>query len=367
MTEGNGKDIDSADDARPLPSGPSSDTTDVCPVGGVVAAEPLPVMPASATGANRVPQLDVMLSEPDIAPYLTRGRKDEHPFRLRRIALGLTVTLAALFLAYALPSWKMFARYRPPVPAETPKPRAYQGEIPLLFRETVKEINAAIDGGNQWQAVFNKLSAFVDAIDSGTTSPATEIEIWARTELLVALASREVPPSAYEEALPEGIYHGLETMENAPPVSFRAEAAYVRIRNAASWGKNTAAAESPVIEHLERLRAAHADLLDNTPELLVIEAERHIAAIPREYAPGNRFLDYHWRRAAHAISRLYALRGGSDAQTRTLDRKRWQGVFKYFDLTLLTWDVGNIGWRKSIVLDGREYTRGEIESVLKGL
>lgn len=317
-----------------------------------------------------VPQVQALLKEPEIAAYLKSGGGPTSR-RVRRIGAFFLVSLAVLLLVYWLPPWNMLYRYRPPRPAETLKPTPYAGGIPLLFRDRIRSINDDIAAGDRWGAVFGKLSSLVDDIDAGKVEAPKDMATWARSETLVAMASKEVPPTAYAESYPETVFAGFmrpDPRNAGTALPYRAGAAYVRLLQSAPRGKDNAGeAERRVQEAFERLRSEHGRRVDADGDLLAIEAHNHIAAIPKEYTPNDRLLDYHWRRAANAIDRLYALHGKNDPQARSLDRSRWQAVFRYFDLTLLTWDVDRLGWRKTVTLDGAEYTRDDVKKILERL
>lgn len=318
-----------------------------------------------------VPQFLALQKDPEIAAYLKSGNGEEPPSRRARRGIAFFLFAAAILLAvYLLPAWSMFSRYRPTLPAETQKPAPYAGDVPLLLRDRIGGINADIAAGDRWRPAFAKLSALVDDLDAGKISAPEELRRWARCETLVAMASKEIPPS-YPDAYPERVFGGLVHAVAQDPdfvIPYRAGAAYVRLLRSAPQTEATARdADRRILEALERLRSEHGRRLDADRELLGIEAKCHIAAIPKEYTPNDRYLDYHWRRASHAISRLYSLHGTSDAQAKSLDHARWRTIAGYFDLTLLTWDVERLGWRKTVVLDGKEYSRDDVAKILEQL
>lgn len=320
-----------------------------------------------------IPQIQALFDDPDIAPYLRHGGSPaDSRKRGLKAGIGLVASVAVLLALYLLPHWNMFAGYTPPPVAETPKPISFTGKVPFALQERLKSIHADIADPARSQPAFDQLRTLVADADSNAIELPPELEEWARSELLVAMASRAIDPSSYDEAYPEQIFSGLAELPDRPPgpaFSFRAGAAFTKILHSLPPGKKDAATarENRLLEVVERLRVDYSPLLDKDRELLTIEAECHIAAFPSQYSQKDRHLDYHWRRAAHAIGKLYEQYGKSDAATRSLDKKRWQAVLRYFDLTLFTWDVDRIGWLKSITLDGREYTKQDVQDIVKQL
>lgn len=349
------------------PALPGPDGNDVLPYAGLN----LP-----ATELDCVAQVDALRSDPEIAGYL-RGAAREPWTRKRynNALLGLAITAGLLLFAYALFPGNLFSRYQPPAPQDTPRPQPYAAvsETPILFREAVREINADLQSVPRWPSVFDRLQDLADSADSGGIEPPPELRLWAYQEMLVMLASRELPPDLYQEEDADLLYAGLErlladTTGEAPP--FRAGSAYVRIlagRLLPKDAEERRAGLETTAARIEALRAEHGELVEGNRDLLTAEAETHIALLPREYEEGDRYLDYHWRRAAHALFRLYELYGKNDAAVRRLDRRRWEAAYRYFDYTLLTLDAKRLGRIASARLDGVDYTRADIRTKLDGL
>lgn len=321
-----------------------------------------------------VPQLDALRADAEIAGYL----QDNSPRawtgrRFARAVIGLALTAAALAAVLFFVPGNALRAYSPPPPRDTPKPQPYHdtAALPILFRDSVREINAEIGDGNRWLAAFDKLDAFIARAKDGSIDPPPEVLLWAEQEMLVILASKEIPPGAHPQGYADLVYGDFR--ENLPektddPIPFRAGSAYARILAARPLQKDREASakqQKQLVDLLEQLRAVHPDLLDYNRELLAVEAETHVRLFPKEYVPDDRYLDYHWRRAAHAIVRLYDLYGKRDPGVRQIDRRRWQAVYRYFDLKLFTWDPKKIGRLKSIRLDGAEYSREEIRRILE--
>lgn len=323
-----------------------------------------------------VAQVDALRADPEIAGYL-RGAGQEPWTRKRynKAFAGLAITAGLLLAVYALLPGNLFSRYRPPAPQDTPKPQPYAAvaETPILFRESVRDINADLQSAARWRAAFEGLKTLADSGESGGIEPPPELRLWAYQEMLVMLASRELPPGLYSEDYADELYAGIERLlaanpQEAPP--FRAASAYARIlasRPRPKDAEERRAGLEATAALIETLRAEHGPLVDGNRDLLIAEAETHIALLPREYEAGNRYLDYHWRRAAHAILRLYELYGRNDAAVRQLDRQRWRAVYRYFDYTLLTLDTKRLGRIASARLDGVDYTRADIRAKLDEL
>lgn len=330
-------------------------------------------LPARETQSVR--QLDALMADSEIAGYL--GESGHRPWtRQRYIAalVGLGVTACLLVAVFLISPGNMFSRYRPPAPQDTPKPRPYPAlsETPILFRESVRAINADMESGARWRPAFEKLRELLGSLQGGVEQP-RELRVWAYTEMLVMLSSRELPPDLFSEEYADSV-HGelIRFLETSPeePRPFRADMAYVRIL-ANRTRSADAALERTKLEAMaaliESIRAAHGDKADDNRDLLMAEAGTHTALLPPEYDEGNRALDYHWRRAAHAILRLYELYGLNDADVRRLDRRRWEAVYRYFDYTLFTLDARRLGRIASARLDGIDYTRAEIGAKLEKL
>lgn len=328
------------------------------------------------TDLKPLPQVDALREDPEIAGYLQdNSPKDWNRRRLAAAGIGFILTLAALAAVFVFAPGNMFRTYAPPPPRDTPKPQPYSdmAALPILFRDAVRDINMEIGDGNRWQYAFDKLRAFLADADAGKISPPDDVLRWARQEMLVILASKEIPPGGYPEAYPDDVFARFRESADAGGESalpFRGGSAYARIlasRPISKDRKDAAEQQERLTGILEALRAAHPELLDNNRELLAIEAENHIRQLPREYVSGDQYLDYHWRRSAHAIVRLYDLYGRRDPSVRQIDRRRWNAVYHYFDLTLFTWDPKRIGRLKSIRLDDTDYTREQIRRELENL
>lgn len=338
-------------------------------------ASPYAVFGLSDKEMQPKPQLQALMDDPEIAGYL----QDNNPKawtrqRLYKAGIGFAVAAVGLMLLFFFAPGNLFRTYTPPPPRDTPKPQAFAdtAELPILFRDSIREINAEIDNGNRWQTAFDKLRAFLAEATHRKINPPNNLLLWAHQEMLVILASKEIPPGAYPLSYPDEVFDEFKTLvaDTPDPMPFRGGSAYARIlisRPEPKEKEEAAAWREKATDVLESLRAAHPTVLDNNRELLAMEAEAHIRQFPKEYVEGDQYLDYHWRRAAHAIVRLYELYGSRDPAVRQIDRRRWQAVYRYFDLTLLTWDPTRIGRLKSIRLDGNEYTRVMIKQELDRL
>lgn len=350
------------DDELPSPIGEGGHPAWAAPYAGFQ-------LPAEETAS--VPQFGALLEDPEIAGYLKQGGEGGWTARrTRRLLLGFLIFVGACAAMYVSRRWTMFHTYRPPPVVETAKPMPFTEFVPLLFRERIRSINADIASGDKWPSVFDKLAALVNDIDAGGIDAPADIRLWARSETLVAMASREVPPKAFAESYPDRVFRGLaHSLPDADAVlPFRAEAAYVQLLNAAPRNpENTREADRKLLIAVELLRRDHGKRLDSSRDLLAIEAKAHIALFPPEYPANNRDLNYNWRRASHAVNRLYTMHGTSDPQTRSLDRKRWEAVSRYFEFTLLTLDYGRLGRLKTVSLDGEEYTQEQVNGILKNL
>ncbi len=327
-------------------------------------------------GAEPVPQRRVLEAVPEIAGYLHGARYEPWTRRRYLTALtGLAVTSALLAFVYIVAPGSLFSRYRPPSPQDTPKPQAYANiqSVPILYRETVRTINADLESGARYGAAFAGLQALIDETGSEAIRPPVEVGIWAREEMLVLLASREVPPDRYTEEYADEVYAGLLRLADErpdTPYPFRGGAAYARVLASRPLPEDADEARSGrerTAALIETLRAENPSATDNNRDLLVAEAEAHIALLPKEYTSGDRRLDYHWRRAAFAIGRLYTVFGQSDPVVRNLDRRRWEAVYRYFDYTLFTLDTSRIGRIDSARLDGVDYSRADIRAKMEEL
>lgn len=316
---------------------------------GLPAEELLPVAP-----------LDALLADPDVGGYLRsrRGGTGRTGSRVLRALAGLAVSSVLLALLVLLPDWRMLPNHVPLRPADTQKPLRYDASPFPALRDQVRAINADIDAGNRWASVFSRLAALAR---EESTAADRGVQTWARTELLVSIASKDIAPDSANDTLADETFSSLAA---APPVSFRAFSAYARILHAAPSSDEKNAALLRVVEDA---RGGYPEKMDASRDMLVIEAERHIAAFPPDYEENGRVLDYHWRKAAHALDRLAALAPG-DAQVLSLNRRRWESVYRYFDFTLaLTLDLNRIGWRESIQLDGKRYDKQMVKAILKEL
>lgn len=319
------------------------------------------------------PQLDALRIDPEIAGYL----QDNSPRawtrqRLLKTGAGFILTGIALAALFFLLPGNMFRSYMPPAPRDTPKPQPYPdpSSLSILYRDNIRDINAAIGEGNRWRSVYDKLHALLADVESGKIEPPDTVLRWARQEMLVVLASKEIPPGSYPDTYPDEVFDGLTGILDQPEIPYRAGSAYARILWSRPFPREREAAGAKHAELtgiLEALRAAHPGRLDNNRELLAIEAESHIRQFPDRYTAGDTYLDYHWRRAAHAILRLYELYGKRDINVRRIDRRRWQAVYRYFDLTLFTWDPKRIGRIRTARLDGVEYTREQVKKEIENL
>lgn len=328
------------------------------------------------TDLNSIPQVNALLEDAEIAGYL-RGNtpKTWNRNRLLKTGTGFLLTAAALFAMFILTPGNVFRGYSPPAPRDTPKPQPFADAagLPILFRDAVRDINAEIGDGNRWQTAFDKLRAFLADADSGKIAPPDDVLSWGNQEMLVILASKEIPPGMYPETYPDEIFDNfrdLSDKQNNPAPPFRGSSAYARILASRPTPKDrddASAKRKRLTGIIENIRAASPEILDNNRELLAIEADNHILQFPREYTPGDQYLDYHWRRAAHAIIRLYDLYGKRDQAVRQIDRRRWNAVYRYFDLTLFTWDPKRLGRLKTARLDGVEYSRDQIRKELEKL
>lgn len=334
-----------------------------------------PYAPFDLPGSDLHPesQVDALRADPEISGYL----QDTSPrawTRRRFIRAGAGFVLTAFVLGvlfFFIPS-NLFRTYLPPSPRDTPKPLPYAepSSLSILYRDSVREINASILEGNRWQTVYDRLRGFMTDVSSGRIDPPDDVLRWARQEMLVVLASREIPPGSYSESYADEVFDGLTGVLSKPEIPFRAGSAYARIlwsRPVPKDGEAALAQRAELTGILEALRAAHPVSLDGSRELLAIEAECHIRQFPRRYVGPDAYLDYHWRRAAHAIVRLYDLYGRRDPNVRRIDRWRWQSVYGYFDITLFTLDPKRFGRLKSVRLDGVEYTRERVKKEIENL
>jgi hypothetical protein len=240
----------------------------------------------------------------------------------------------------------------------------------MLYRDSVRDINADIAAGNRWQGTYDKLRRFItDAEENPAASP-PDVRVWALQEMLVILASKEIAPDAATDDYVDVVRESLLSAAAGQPAPFRAEAAYAKLLAARPTLKDAGREkerQTRLVAVLDGLRNEYPDLMDRNRDLLTIEAEQHILQFPKEYGEDNRRLDYHWRRAAHAIVRLYDLFGKRDPAVRQLDRRRWQAVDRYFAFTLLTLDTKRLGRLGEIRLDGTVYTRGQVRGELEKL
>ncbi|MCD8351152.1 MAG: hypothetical protein LUC93_11135 [Planctomycetaceae bacterium] len=363
------------DHQPPVPAGiplpdealPTHDHGDLSPYAGFSLPE---------GGVEPVPQRRALEADPEIAGYLhDTGHAPWTRKRYITALTGLAVTAALLVVVYIVAPGSLFSRYRPPAPQDTPKPQPYPNlpSVPILYRETVRSINADLESGTRYGAAFATLQTLIDDDGADAIRPPVEVGIWAREEMLVLLASREVPPDRYTEAYADEVYASLirlaaERPDTAYP--FRGGAAYARVLASRPLPKDAGEARverERTAALIETLRAENPAATDNNRDLLVAEAETHIALLPDEYISGDRRLDYHWRRAAYAIGRLYTVFGQSDPVIRTLDHRRWEAVYRYFDYTLFTLDTSRIGRIESARLDGVDYTRADIRAKMEEL
>lgn len=361
---------DSASDSVPVPA-PSGDSLPDAGRSGVpevyssFTSEELP--PAKL---EKIAPLAALETDAEIAGYLKHGSA-ANAGRGKKIVIGFAACAISLFCLYWIPSWSVLARFVPPPPRDTPKPHEYRGEIPLQFRDVVSEINAEILAGDKWRAAFAGLKSFIDSSRDAPVPPPRELLGWAYTEMLVALASGDLPPDSGDDLRADMVYDdlvGLAAEAPKEPIPFRAAAAYVRALQARSGERTWREEDSErLITVLERMRDEHATQMDGNGEALAIEAKRHILALPREYRADDRHIDYHWRRAAHAINRLHALGGELEPVRRSLDRERWSIAYGYFDITVLTGEWNRFWRLKKIRLDGREYDRAQIVAILENI
>lgn len=362
---------------NPPSRNPDSDE-DFNPVVRVQADPARPLSPYDAflvpdAERENVPQVEALLADPEIAGYI-RGNTDTgwNRTRVMHTLAGFAATALCLAALVLFLPGNMLSGHKPPVPQDTPKPQPYPDAamLPILYRDTIRDINADIAAGNRWQAAHDKLRRFIADAEGDKTDPPRELRTWALREMLVILASKEIPPAAYTDEYADSVHAGLQADAGAQAPPFRAEAAYVRLLAARPAAKDAGEAQANrdrLIAVLEKVRGEYPDLLDKNRELLTIEAEQHILRFPAEYGEDNRSLDYHWRRAAHAIVRLYDLYGKRDPAVRQLDRRRWQAVDRYFNFTLFTLDTKRLGRLKEINLDGFTYTRGQVRAELENL
>ncbi len=333
--------------------------------------QPFPLEPGDL---ENIGQLDALRGDPDIGGFLKNdAARPWDARRLGRALAGFLATAAAVFLLYFFYPGGLFTHYSPPVPEVTPKPQPFlnAGDLSILYRDNVREINQLIAGDRQWQRVYEKLAAFIADDSGGKTVLPQDLALWSREEMLVVLASKELPPSSFPENYPDEVYAQLERDGKRFGVTlpFRAEAAYARLLADRPLPKKDKEAvrkrAADTLAVLERMRENHPDLLDKARDLLLLEAEQHIHLFPGDYSPGDRYLEHHWRRSAAALVKLYTLYGQKDRDLRQLDRMRWQAVLRYFDFTILTWDTSRMGRLKSIRLDGKDYTREDIRRELE--
>lgn len=327
-------------------------------------------LPPAMTEA--VSPLDALGEDPEIAGYLKHPASGKKSDCRKRALLGFVLCAGALFCAYWLPGWRLLERYVPPPVRETPKPREYAGDIPLRFRDEVLDINADIAAGDRLRTVFAKLRRFDETSRNAAPPPPREMSLWANTELLVALASKDLPPRIGAGGVADRTYDSVVALcGTAPelPVPFRASTAYAEILHARLAGNAADAGGDGerLAGVLEEMRDAHSAAMDGNATVLAIEADAHIMAFPATYAEGDDALDYHWRRASHALGRLHAVLGADNPVTRGLEAKRWKAVHAYFDVTLLTLDWNRFWRLEKVTLDGRDYTRDEVEKILAAL
>ncbi len=358
----------------PPPTGSYPPAVAAPATGSYQKVTPYQQFPVDPGDLENTGQLDALRADPEIGGFLTNDAA--RPWDARRVGqalAGFVATAAAIFLLYLFYPGGLFTRYTPPVPEITPKPQQFPNaaDLSILYRENVRDINRLIAGDRQWQQVFEKLAAFIADDEAGKTALPQDLSLWSREEMLLVLASKELLPAAFPENYPDTIYAQLEREGKRFGVTlpFRAEAAYVRLLADRPLPKKTKDAvrtrATEVLAVLERLRENYPELLDKNRDLLLMEAEQHINLIPKDYSPGDRYLEHHWRRAAATLVKLYTLYGQKDRDLRQLDRKRWQAVLRYFDFTLFTWDTSRMGRLKSVRLDGRDYTRDEIRRELE--
>lgn len=325
-----------------------------------------------------VGQVDALMADPEIAGYLRgNGPGAWNGRRFRNALLGFFVTALVLGAVFFLTPGNLFRSYAPPPPQNTPKPQPYPevAGLPILFRDSIRDINAEIADGNRWQGAFTKLRDFLAESENGKLDAPADLLLWARQEMLVILASKEIPPNSYPDAYPDEVFQAMTELREktgglSSPFPFRAGSAYARILSSRPLPRDKTGAQKHnerLTNLMESIRAAHPNILDNNRELLAIEAEAHIRQFPRRYSPGDQFLDYHWRRSAHDILRLYELAGKNDPGVRQIDRRRWQAAYRFFDMTLFTWDPKRIGRIKTARLDGVDYTREQIRKELEKL
>ena len=349
--------------------------TEYMPTSGEHHHIPAPYAEFSIPEAEQEPvsQREALLSNPEIAGYLGGDGAHTTPRnRLFRSGMGLLITALLLTGLFIFLPGNMFHAHITPVPYDTPKPQPYAGvaALPILFREQVRDVNDSIQSG-KWQSAFAGLRALVDETESGKGTLPSELRAWSLEEMLVILASRELPPDSVPAGYRERIFDEVDSLyaESRETPSFRSGSARIRLldeRPVPAAGRERQE-DNDIFSALEKVREDHPDLMDKNRDILLIEAERHIEAFPGEYAQGDRYLDYHWRRAAHAINRLYDLFGKRDPAARELDRKRWQAVYKYFDFTILTLDTSRLGRLKNIRLDGTDYTREQVRREIERL
>ncbi len=316
------------------------------------SVEAYAAFPLSGGELRSVAPLEALLDDPEIAACLRVASPPGRGVRKGVIGFGLFAALLAAFCL--LPGWRMFPKApAAPAPAATEKPVPFAGTPPEALRGAVEAVGNDIAAGNRWGRVFAGLAELV-----GWEAPVEdrEVRVWACTELLVSLASRDVAPDWANDALADRAF-ALLTEGNA--LSVRACSAYARLLRAAPGGQEAAAGKK-LLAVLETFRALYPEALDRDAELLALEAEQHIAAFPREYDGGERELDYHWRRAAHALGKLSPLDPG---EARLLERRRWERVRGYFDFAL-TLDLQRLGRRGYLTLDGTRYDRNAVEALL---
>lgn len=367
------------DEFSSLPTAPDDAYTPVStsshpstpPVSGLDAGgvHPYAAFNLPAPALEPVSQVDALMADEEIAGYIKSGAQQGWGRKkIGSILGGLSLSLFFLVLLALLLPGNLLSRRRLPVPEDTPKPRLYErvAELPILFRDSVKTINDDFLAGNRWQPAYEKLRNLLrEGEEDGLELP-RDVRTWGLQEMLVLLASKEISPDAFPPEYPDQAYALLSsTIDKNAPLPFRAGAAYAKLLAARPppKGKNDgkeSGERTRLLGVLARLRGNFPELMDKDREMLILEAEQHIAHFPAEYGEDNRYLDYHWRRAAHAINRLYELFGKHDRTVRGLDRRRWQAVYRYFDFTLFTWDPGRVGRLKSITLDGTEYTRPQV-------
>ncbi len=346
----------------------------VAPAGVPPNLNPYQPFALNPEDCENVSQLEALQNDPEIGGYLKGdGARPWDGKRLTRAGAGFAATVAAVFLLFTFYPGGLFARYTPPTPEVTPKPAAFPNaaDLSILYRDSVKDINQLIASDRQWQKVYEQLNRLIADDTGGKAGLPQDLALWSREEMLVVLASKELPPTSYPDNYPGEIFTQLDRdgKRFGVPLSFRSLAAYARLLSDRPLAKSDKDAlrkrAADILAVLERIRENYPELLDKNRDLLMLEADQHVNLFPKDYSPGDRYLEHHWRRAAAALVKLYTLYGQKDRDIRQLDRKRWQAVLRYFDFTILTWDTSRMGRLKSVRLDGKDYTRDEIRRELE--